>query len=200
MAVVALKPRCGGLRRGVEGAVKTVPYGLGLAHQLYWPVFFKKQGLGFWLRALEKFGAPTGMGVYPAGSDKATQEKLLRAIHRMTMRDFSVESSDNVVFTDVPHQENIELLGERTLTAKFKAGTPDIATFNPETKWRTNDVLVSTLVHNVGSPGNIVTVNSRGQLGVPNHSRDKGQDMIEASVGLVGSDLGTDDDMAIILT
>lgn len=61
------------------------PYGLGLAHQLYWPVFFKKQGLSFWLRALEKFGAPTGMGVYPAGADKATQAKLLRAVQRMRM-------------------------------------------------------------------------------------------------------------------
>jgi phage gp29-like protein len=55
------------------------PYGLGLAHQLYWPVYFKKQGLAFWLRALEKFGAPTAVGTYPAGSDKDTQDKLLAA-------------------------------------------------------------------------------------------------------------------------
>ena len=61
------------------------PYGLGLAHQLYWPVFFKKQGLGFWLRALEKFGAPSVVGHYPAGSDQSTINKLLAALQRMRM-------------------------------------------------------------------------------------------------------------------
>lgn len=61
------------------------PYGLGLAHQLYWPVYFKKQGLGFWLRALEKFGAPTAKGTYPAGSDPKVKTELLQALHRMRM-------------------------------------------------------------------------------------------------------------------
>ncbi len=61
------------------------PYGLGLAHQLYWPVFFKKQGLGFWLRALEKFGAPSVMGKYPAGSDQSVVNKLLAALQRLRL-------------------------------------------------------------------------------------------------------------------
>lgn len=55
------------------------PYGLGLAHQLYWPVYFKKMGLSFWLRALEKFGAPTAVGTYPAGASAEDQKKLLAA-------------------------------------------------------------------------------------------------------------------------
>lgn len=118
----------------------------------------------------------------------------------MTMRDFSLESSDNVRFTDVPHQENVELLGERALTGKLKAGTPDIAAFNPETHWRTNTVLVSALVHGVGTPGDIVTINSRGQIGEPTYSRENDQDMFESSISLVGSDLGSDDDVAIVLT
>lgn len=118
----------------------------------------------------------------------------------MTMRDFSLESSDNVVFTDVPHQENVELLGARELTGKLKAGVPDIAVFNPENKWRTNEVLVAALVHGVGSAGNIVTINGRGQLGEPTYSRDNDQDLFESSISLVGSTLGTDDDIAIVLT
>lgn len=61
------------------------PYGLGLAHQLYWPVFFKKQGLGFWLRALEKFGAPSVMATYPAMSDQATINKILGALQRLRL-------------------------------------------------------------------------------------------------------------------
>lgn len=89
------------------------PYGLGLAHQLYWPVFFKKQGLGFWLRALEKFGAPTGMGTYPAGSGKDVQDKLLRAIHRMRM-------DGSIV---VPEGTTVSLL-------EAARGTVDQAAFN----------------------------------------------------------------------
>lgn len=89
------------------------PYGLGLAHQLYWPVFFKKQGLSFWLRALEKFGAPTGMGTYPAGSGKDVQDKLLRAVQRMRM--------DGAIV--VPEGTTISLL-------EAARGTVDQAAFN----------------------------------------------------------------------
>jgi len=35
------------------------PYGEGLAHALYWPVFFKRNGIRFWMVYLEKFGMPT---------------------------------------------------------------------------------------------------------------------------------------------
>jgi len=35
------------------------PYGLGLAHHLYWLTYFKRNGLKFWMIFLEKFGAPT---------------------------------------------------------------------------------------------------------------------------------------------
>jgi phage gp29-like protein len=37
------------------------PYGLGLAHQLYWPVFFKRNDVKFWLVFLERFGQPTAI-------------------------------------------------------------------------------------------------------------------------------------------
>ncbi|MCC7283481.1 MAG: DUF935 family protein, partial [Acetobacteraceae bacterium] len=29
------------------------PWGLGLGQRLFWPVFFKRQGIGFWLGAIE---------------------------------------------------------------------------------------------------------------------------------------------------
>ena len=56
------------------------PYGLGLAHWLYWPVFFKRSGIKFWLIFLEKFGMPTAVGEYPIGTIKADQDKLLGAL------------------------------------------------------------------------------------------------------------------------
>lgn len=89
------------------------PYGLGLAHQLYWPVYFKKQGLGFWLRALEKFGAPTAKGTYPADADQATQDKLLKALHRMRL--------DGSII--VPEGTMVELV-------EAARGTVDQAAFN----------------------------------------------------------------------
>lgn len=118
----------------------------------------------------------------------------------MTLRDLSIEAADNVRFTDVPHQENVELLGDIALSGKVKAGTPDLAVFNPETKWRTNAIVVGALVHEVGSPGRIVTINTRGQMGSPAYSRDDDQDVFESDFALVGSNLGTSDDIAIVLT
>lgn len=44
-----------------------VSYGIGLAHWLFWPVFFKRQGLPFWLRFLERFGSPTVKGEVSEG-------------------------------------------------------------------------------------------------------------------------------------
>ncbi len=56
------------------------PYGKGLAHWLYWPVKFKREGMLSWLEFLEKFGSPLVVGKYQAGqTDKADQEKLLQA-------------------------------------------------------------------------------------------------------------------------
>lgn len=58
------------------------PYGLGLAHYLYWPVFFKRNDIKFWLIFLEKFGQPTAVGKLPIGKedDKTTRTKVLQAL------------------------------------------------------------------------------------------------------------------------
>lgn len=58
------------------------PYGLGLAHYCYWPVFFKRNGIRFWLVFLEKFGMPTATGTLPAGrlEDVAFRQKALDAL------------------------------------------------------------------------------------------------------------------------
>ncbi len=58
------------------------PYGLGLAHYLYWLTFFKRNDIKFWLVFLEKFGQPTAKGTLPAGKedDQSTRNKLLEAL------------------------------------------------------------------------------------------------------------------------
>jgi len=55
------------------------PYGLGLAHWLYWPVLFKREGIRFWLTFLEKFGAPTAVGKYGPNATHEERRKLLAA-------------------------------------------------------------------------------------------------------------------------
>lgn len=56
------------------------PYGLGLAHYCYWPVFFKRNNIKFWLVFLEKFGMPTAVAKMPAGQyDNVQQRNKVRA-------------------------------------------------------------------------------------------------------------------------
>lgn len=56
------------------------PYGLGLAHWLYWPVFFKRAGIEYWLVFLERFGQPTALGKHPANATFQERQKLLDAL------------------------------------------------------------------------------------------------------------------------
>lgn len=55
------------------------PYGLGLAHWLYWPVFFKRGGMKSWLKFLDKFGQPTAKGSYPKNATQTEKDALLQA-------------------------------------------------------------------------------------------------------------------------
>lgn len=88
------------------------PYGLGLGHQLFWPVYFKRQGLAFWLRALEKFGGPTVVGTYPVGTTPDDQAKLLAAAKALRL--------DGAVV--IPEGMSLELL-------EATRGSVDQATF-----------------------------------------------------------------------
>lgn len=62
------------------GAKDGNPYGLGLGTRLFWPVYFKRQGIQFWLTFADKFGSPTAVGKYPNGAGKPEQDKLLAAL------------------------------------------------------------------------------------------------------------------------
>lgn len=72
------------------------PYGLGLAHYLYWPVWMKRNAMRFWAVYLEKFGTPTVLGRYPAGTDATEQSKLLDALQAV-QRDAAVILPEGMV-------------------------------------------------------------------------------------------------------
>jgi len=65
------------------------PYGLGLAHYLYWLVWLKRNVTRFWAFYLDKFSSPTAVGKYPLGTEKPDQQKLLDAL-RAIQRDSAV--------------------------------------------------------------------------------------------------------------
>lgn len=67
-----------------RGADDDSPYGLGVGSMLFWPVFFKRQGITFWLTFADKFGSPTALGRYPTGAGKPEQAKLLQALQAIS--------------------------------------------------------------------------------------------------------------------
>jgi phage gp29-like protein len=60
------------------------PYGLGLCSKVFWPVFFKRQNIQFWLIFADKFGSPTPVGKYPPGTSEADKAILLEALANLT--------------------------------------------------------------------------------------------------------------------
>lgn len=87
------------------------PYGDGLGQSLWWPCWFKKHGIKFWLVFLEKFGMPTGVGKYPPGTDPAMQKKLLEAID-------SFQTDTGVI---IPDNMQLELMeASRTGQASYQ--------------------------------------------------------------------------------
>jgi phage gp29-like protein len=90
------------------------PYGLGLGHVCYWPVWLKRNGVKFWAVFLEKFGAPTPVGRYGPGATEAEQAKLLQAVA-------AVQSDSGII---LPEGMTIELL------EAARGGTVDYGAFH----------------------------------------------------------------------
>ena len=71
-----------------------------MGQKLWWPVWFKKNGIKFWLVFLEKFGMPTAVGKYPTGTPPEQQQALLDAI----------DAIQNETGIKIPETMAIELL------------------------------------------------------------------------------------------
>lgn len=76
------------------------PYGLGLAHRLYWPVTFKRNAIKLWLVYLDKFGMPTAKGSYPPNATEEEKRRLLAALR-------AIQTDSGIV---VPEGMDIELI------------------------------------------------------------------------------------------
>lgn len=76
------------------------PYGLGLAHWLYWPVYFKRNGIKLWLIFMDKFGMPTAKGSYPMNATEEEKRRLLSALQ-------AIQTDSGII---VPEGMQIELI------------------------------------------------------------------------------------------
>ncbi|EPA9110267.1 DUF935 domain-containing protein [Serratia plymuthica] len=88
------------------------PYGMGLAHWLYWPTFFKRNDIKFWLIFLDKFGMPTVAGKHPEGATEKQKRDLLALTRAI--------STDSGVI--MPEGMAVEMLGAaRSGAADYQA-------------------------------------------------------------------------------
>ncbi|MFO1421189.1 MAG: DUF935 family protein [Candidatus Competibacteraceae bacterium] len=77
------------------------PYGMGLAHWLYWPVRFKRGNVKFWLVAAEKFGSPTAVGWFPPGTSNEDRSRLLAALK-------AIQTDSGIILPDGMRAELLE--------------------------------------------------------------------------------------------
>jgi phage gp29-like protein len=88
------------------------PYGRGLAHWLYWLVFFKKNDIRWWIRFLELYAQPARKGNYPAGATSQEKDVLWNALGAFGVDDKMM----------IPEGLNIELIeASRSGTADYQA-------------------------------------------------------------------------------
>lgn len=59
------------------------PYGRGLGHDLFWPVYFKRNGVALWNALIEKFGQPFVYAEYPSGTPEPDRDALLEAVQNI---------------------------------------------------------------------------------------------------------------------
>ncbi|MBN2752604.1 MAG: DUF935 family protein, partial [Rhodospirillaceae bacterium] len=120
------------------GDAEDDPYGLGLGHQLFWPVLFKRQGVAFWMVFADKFGSPTVKGEYDLTMLDADQVKLLNTLSNL--------AQDNAVI--VPKGTVLDYLeAARSGTVTY----PDLVRYMDEQI--SEAVLGETLTTNAGEKG-----------------------------------------------
>jgi len=138
------------------------PYGLGLAHWLYWPTFFKRNGIKFWLIFLEKFGMPTAVGKYPSSASADEKSRLLQALYAV-----QVDSGIRI-----PDTMQIELL------EAARSGSADYTALYD----RMNAAISKVVLGHTGSSDS-----TPGRLGGEDMASEVRGDLIQADADLICS-------------
>lgn len=136
------------------------PYGLGLAHWLYWPAFFKKADLKYWLIFLERFGQPTLKGEYPANASEEEQNRLLSAM------------GATITDSGIIHPQGMSI----SLLEAARSGTADYAALYEKMDEAIAKVVLGQTASVHGTPG---------RLGNDELQGDVRQDLIKADADLI---------------
>jgi phage gp29-like protein len=136
------------------------PYGQGLGHWLYWPVFFKRNGLRLWLVFLDKFGQPTAKGTFPQSSTEQQKQRLLQALQ-------AVHSDSGII---VPEGMQIELI------EAARSGTADYT----ELYDRMDRAIAKVVLGHTGS-----SESTAGRLGGEDMAGDVRDDIVKADADVV---------------
>jgi phage gp29-like protein len=126
------------------------PYGLGLAHYCYWPVFFKRNNIKFWLIFLEKFGMPTAVAKMPAGQfkDEAQKRKVREAMQAMA-------SETGVILPEGTEFEFVNAL---------RSGTQDYDTMRAAMDNALAKVIIGQTASQQGTPGKLGNEDLQGEV------------------------------------
>lgn len=135
------------------------PYGLGLAHWLYWITLFKRNGLKFWLTFLEKFGQPTAVGTYDQAATPTERATLLAST-------LAVQTDSGIILP-----KGMEL----TLLEAARSGTADYKAFND-----TMDDMIAKVV-----VGQSMTSETRGGQYKSEMQHDVRQDLVKADADII---------------
>lgn len=136
------------------------PYGKGLGQKLWWPIWFKKNGIKFWLIFLEKFGMPTAVGKYPTGTPPEQQQALLDAI----------EAIQNETGIKIPDSMAIDLL---------EAARSGKVTYETICEYMDKQISKAVLGQTATTEG------TPGKLGNEQSQKKTKQDIVEADAGLL---------------
>lgn len=124
------------------------PYGLGLAHWLYWPVLFKRNGIKFWLIFLEKFGMPTAVGKYDTTASGGEKDKLLQAVR-------AIQTDSGII---MPAGMTVELL------EAARSGTADYKTLHDTMDATIQKVVLGQTASTQGTPGKLGNDKLQGEV------------------------------------
>ncbi|MDF3841095.1 DUF935 family protein [Pseudomonas citronellolis] len=136
------------------------PYGLGLAHWLYWPVYFKRNGLKFWLTFLDKFGMPTAVGKFSKDATPEDKAKLLAATQ-------AIQTDTGII---MPEGMAIELL------EAARSGTGDYKSLHDTMNESIAKVTLGQTASTQGTPG---------RLGNDDLQADVRLDLVKADADLI---------------